>query len=412
MDDTLRSVITRIRTAALASAFCLAVAAAAALTGCGSSTVASSGNPPAPRGDFYRPPSPLPRRPPGTLIWAQKVPLPLNPPATIWRILYHSRSVTGRDVAVSGFAIVPTSAAPKGARPAYAWAHGSAGQADRCAPSHDVRSNLPPYGGELVAHRAVLVATDYEGLGTPGEPTPYVGAAEAHAVLDSIRAAERLPGVGRVGPVVVAGQSQGGGAALWAAQLAHAYAPRLDLRGAVALAPAGQLATIVSSLRKPPFSAYLGEALWAIDGLKAAYGPQLDLAGLLTPTARADLRQVAKECEQQTIARWRGRSLDTVFARDPLSVPAVLRLLRENSPGGSDPRVPIFLGQGSRDQVIPQRVVAELETRYCRLGDRVTRRVYAGADHDGVVDAASKDVLAWIDSLVRGRPVPSNCPSR
>src|SRR4051794_41542349 len=34
------------------------------------------------------------------------------------------------------------------------------------------RSNLPPYGGPLVARGAELVATDYEGLGTPGEPTP------------------------------------------------------------------------------------------------------------------------------------------------------------------------------------------------------------------------------------------------
>jgi len=340
------------------------------------------------------------------------VPLPLNPPATIWRILYHSRSLSGRDIAVSGFVVVPVSAAPAGGRPVYAWAHGSAGQADRCAPSHDVRANLPPYGGELVAHGAVLVATDYEGLGTPGEPTPYVGVAEAHAVLDGIRAATALRGVGALGPVVIAGQSQGGGAALWAAQLAHAYAPRLDVRGVVALAPAAELTTIVRSLGRPPFSAYLGEALWATAGLEAAYGARLDLSGLLTPAARADLSHVAKECEQQTIARWRGRSVHAVFASDPLSDRSLVELLRENSPGGSDPHVPIFLGQGSRDQVIPQRVVAGLEARYCRLGATVTRRVYMGADHDGVIDAASKDVLAWIASRVRGRPVPSNCATR
>jgi len=59
--------------------------------------------------------------------------------------------------------------------------------------------------------------------------------------------------------------------------------------------------------------------------------------------------------------------------------------------------------------VIPQQVVADLETRYCRLGANVTRRVYAGADHDGVIDAASNDVLAWIANRVRGRPMPSNC---
>ena len=93
------------------------------------------------------PPRRLPLKPAGTLIWAQKVPLPLNPPATVWRILYHSRSLSGKDIAVSGCALVPTTAAPRGALAVYAWAHGSVGQADRCAPSRDPRNNLPPFGG-------------------------------------------------------------------------------------------------------------------------------------------------------------------------------------------------------------------------------------------------------------------------
>ena len=198
----------------------------------------------------------------------------------------------------------------------YAWAHGSAGQADRCAPSHDVRGNLPPYGGLLVARGAELVATDYEGLGTPGEPTPYVGIAEGHALLDSVRATRQLPGTGRLGPVLLAGQSQGGGAALWAAQLARAYAPRLDLRGVVALAPAAQLTTIMKNLGKAPFNQYLGETLWAVDGLDAGY-PALNLATLLTRAARANLAHVRTECATQTLARWRGRPLSAVFAQRP-----------------------------------------------------------------------------------------------
>jgi acetyl esterase/lipase len=396
------------RTLVAASAICLAVIGSTVLAACGSSRAANSATSAASIDSFYRTRRPLPLRPAGTLIRAEKVPLPLNPPATVWRILYHSRSLSGGDIAVSGFAIVPTSASRR-PRLVYAWAHGSAGQADRCAPSRDVRDNLPPYGGQLVAHDAVLVATDYEGLGTPGEPTPYVGVAEGHAVLDSIRAAKEVSGVGRFGPVVIAGQSQGGGAALWAAQLAHTYAPSLDVRGVVALAPAAEFATILSSLRKAPFSAYLGEALWAIDGLKTAYGARIELSKLLTPAARSDLAHVAKQCAGQTLAHWRGRSLDAVFARNPLSVPSLVKILEENSPGGSDPHMPIFLGQGSRDQEIPPSVSAQLEARYCRLGASVTRRLYPGADHDGVIDAASGDVLAWIADRVHGRPAPSDC---
>ena len=130
---------------------------------------------------------PLPSAPAGTLIWAQRVDQPaLDPPGTIWRILYHSRSRTDADIAVSGFAVVPLAGPPAGGRPVYAWAHGSVGQADRCAPSHAIANNLPPLGGQQIGAGAVIVATDYEGLGTPGEPTYLDGVAEAHAVLDSV----------------------------------------------------------------------------------------------------------------------------------------------------------------------------------------------------------------------------------
>jgi hypothetical protein len=122
---------------------------------------------------------------------------PIDPPSTIWRILYHSRDRLGRDVAVSGFAIVPDAPLPAGARRlVYAWAHGLIGQADRCAPSRHIRDNLPPYGGQQLEAGAVLTATDYDGLGTPGEPTALVGVALGHAVLDSIPAASQLPAVG------------------------------------------------------------------------------------------------------------------------------------------------------------------------------------------------------------------------
>jgi Secretory lipase len=94
--------------------------------------------------------------------------------------------------------------------------------------------------------------------GHPGTPTPGVGIAEGRAVLDSVHALAQLPNSGKTGPVVIAGESQGGGAALWAAQLAASCAPRLNVRGVAAFAPAAQLPTIVRSLRRPPYWASLG----------------------------------------------------------------------------------------------------------------------------------------------------------
>jgi hypothetical protein len=69
----------------------------------------------------------------------------------VWRILYHSRGASGKDIAVSGFALIPY-AAPDGPRPV--WAHGSVGQGDSCAPSRHLRASLPRYGADQLRTRS------------------------------------------------------------------------------------------------------------------------------------------------------------------------------------------------------------------------------------------------------------------
>src|SRR4051794_3974228 len=102
-------------------------------------------------------------------------------------MLYHSRDRGGRDIAVSGFVVVPQGRAPASGRPVYAWAHDNVGLGDRCAPSKRMADNLPLYGAALIKRGIVLVATDYEGLGPAGDHPYLVGDSEAHAVLDSVR---------------------------------------------------------------------------------------------------------------------------------------------------------------------------------------------------------------------------------
>ena len=360
---------------------------------------------PSPPGDLYEPPHPLPIAPPGTLIWAKKVKgLTLNPPATIWQILYHSQNRTGHDIAVSGFAIVPTAPAPDGDRPVYAWAHGTAGLGDQCAPSHQIRDNLPPFGGQQVERGAVLVATDYEGLGTPGVPTGPVGLAEAHAVLDSIRAVATLPGVGTPGKVVVAGHSQGGAAALMSAEQAPAYAPELNLVGVAALAPGIELPALVDHLTTSPTR---GLAVIGAFGFKAAY-PTLRLSDLLTPKAIADTATVASECTDAIIERYRSQPARSVLKR----VPERRRsraILEDNSPGAIAPHVPVFIGVGDGDEQVPPTLSERLAEKYCAAGATLARHVYPGQDHDGVIDAANDDVLAFLTARYEQEPALSDC---
>ncbi|HMC42186.1 MAG TPA: hypothetical protein VKI20_04180, partial [Acidimicrobiales bacterium] len=119
-----------------------------------------------PPGDaFYQPPSPLAPAKPGTVIWA--TPIGGSGDSVAFKVLYHSRSARDRDIAVSGLVFAPKGSPPPGGRPLLAYAHGTTGLDDRCAPS---RSNGAGEAAEVAARLVprgfVVTATDYEGLGT------------------------------------------------------------------------------------------------------------------------------------------------------------------------------------------------------------------------------------------------------
>jgi Secretory lipase len=185
---------------------------------------------------LYAVPDPLPPGRPGELIRSVSIAgSPQVPGSRAWAVLYHSRSFDGHDVAVSGTVSAPPGPAPAGGRPVLAWGHGSSGLADRCAPSRSgAIGAFGPAGnlllGQLLQRGLVVAATDYQGLGTPGLARSAIGLAAGHAVLDAARAAQKLPGAGASGRVLLAGHSEGGHAVLWAAELAAAYAPQASIR--------------------------------------------------------------------------------------------------------------------------------------------------------------------------------------
>ena len=148
------------------------------------------------------------------------------------RVLY--TSTNGLDnktpITVSGAIYFPKGAAPTGGWPIIAWAHGTTGIADVCAPSWIPRSSRDSdYLNAWLAQGYAIVATDYQGLGTPGGHPWLAGRPEAYGVLDSVRAAlKAFPELSN--SVVIIGQSQGAHAALSASLLATAYAPAVHLK--------------------------------------------------------------------------------------------------------------------------------------------------------------------------------------
>ncbi len=365
---------------------------------------------PAPTGDaFYVPPDPLPEGALGDVIWSEPIEGPEGTSA--WRILYLSETAAGEPVAVSGLLYAPDPLPTEDPAPILAVAHGTTGLADDCAPSRLLETEensieVTSMPTEITS-RYVVVATDYEGLGTPGVHPYAVGLSEGRNVLDSIRAAQRFPGVGTSAesPSVAWGHSQGGGAALLTAELAPTYAPDVNLAGVAAGAPASELRLLASALRESPFFGYI---FMAGAGLQAAY-PDLDLGTVFTPEGLAAVEQAAGECGGETVDAFAGQDPDLFLKADPGATEPFASILEENSPGVRSTTVPIFLYHGEDDEQIPVIASQLVLDRYCANGTTAYRQTWPGADHSGVVPLALPDIEQYLSDRLAGEPAPTSC---
>jgi alpha-beta hydrolase superfamily lysophospholipase len=372
---------------------------------------AASGHPSPPAADaFYAPPNPLPPGRPGDLLRSQAwTPVP---GATTSLVLYRSTDVRGGPVAVSGVVAVPAGkAAPPGGWPVLDWAHGTTGLGDDCAPSKypaasDAR--LVRLIQTFVPRGYAVVATDYQGLGTPGGHPYVVGQSEGRNVLDMARAATQLAGSGvRAGsPVIVWGHSQGGGSSVFAAELQPRYAPDVALKGAVVGAPAAELRLLGAGLRT---SSYFGYIFLVAAGFQNAY-PGVPLQKALTPAGLDAVRVANTGCADTVIDQVRGKNPDLYLSGDPGSTPPLSDLLEQNTPGNVPTPVPMFIYQGDKDEQIPVVASQLMLARMCRTGGfTAVRKVYPGQMHEASIWAAEPDASRWMADRLAGRPAPSDC---
>jgi pimeloyl-ACP methyl ester carboxylesterase len=348
----------------------------------------------------------MPKKAPGAIVRSQPISAPAG--AKAWRVLYHSRTVDGRDVAVSGVVVVPTTSAPKGGRTVVTWAHGTTGLADTCAPSKDpaVAGDLP-YVKPLLDAGYAVAATDYEGLGTPGVHPYLVGESEGRSVLDAARAARALDASGAGHDVLVAGHSQGGQSALFAGELAKSYAPELDVLGVVAVAPAADVEHILPLAANVNGTA--GYLAMGIQGFHAAY-PTADPATVLTADALARSQTALTQCAGAVMQAFQALSGSAVLARDPSSIPAIQQVLHQNSAGNRPAGAPLLVVQGSADTTIPKVLTDAFVRKACSAGDTVAYDAYDRATHTSVVTAAQDDVVKWLQDRVARKPAPTTCP--
>ena len=323
------------------------------------------------------------------------------------RILYHSTSAQGDLVAVSGFVSYPEGDVPDGGWPLIAWAHGTTGLGDSCAPSNDAETDQ--LGLALVGFGYAVVATDYEGLGTPGVHPYIVGASEAHGVLDSVRAVYQL-GLPVTDEWIVFGHSQGGHAAMFTGQLQSTYAPELNMIGVVAGAPPSQMSEMNDALIGSDFQGYL---IMTAAGFVAA-NPGLDLADVLSTEAIGLIDVVETGCTDDIFDVYNPLEYNKVtVVDDPFALPDWAAAVQMNDTNLLPVPVPLLIIHGGEDEQIPVETSATLLNQLCEFPDQgpTVRNVYEGQSHAGVLTtfAAVPDLLAWVAGRFAGDVAPSMC---
>lgn len=357
---------------------------------------------------FYQAPAPPADARPGDVIWMRRFDTPAG--SRGYQMLYWSTDVRGKLLAVSGAVVMPTRRLDPPPR-IVAWAHATNGLGDSCAPSRGFQLG---YGGEkqvaamVVQSGNIFVETDYQGLGTPGDSAYIVGRSEGRNVLDSIRAAGRL--IGQPEPTaVVIGHSQGGGAALFTAELQPSYAPEIELVGAAAVASPGPLAELAQTLDGGKYSGY---TLMAITGFMTAYPELRPLLQRLSPLGRQALERIASQCTDEILGGLAGTRQAALGTSKVIGAPAFRARLAENSAGTVATRVPILLVAGEADDTIPIGNSRALLSAYCALGTPVEARFVAGAGHVDVLGAQIEGISTWSLDRLRGGKPTNSCPAR
>jgi pimeloyl-ACP methyl ester carboxylesterase len=357
---------------------------------------------------FYTPPKPMPGKAHGDAISIRTEPEPdaLASAARNQLLLYRSTGVNGKPVAVSGLVHLPKGKPPRGGWPIVSWAHATSGLGDQCAPSRN------PGEGAIHAYHVYIeglldrwlnagfavVRTDYEGLGTKGVHPYLIGRSEGRSVLDMVRAARQAHrSLGR--RVVVAGHSQGGHAAVFAAALAPKYTPELLVRGTAAFAPAAQGDEVFrAGVASDQPSRASGYAAVIARGVEAAY-PKVGVPSLLSARGKELYPLTLSRCIPEITAA------DSEFAqtapRDLFAAGADLGALTKaiaaNDPTDLRLTTPLLVEQGAADTTVLPALTEAMVRGLRRRGAKVTYKLHENIDHTTVAFGEPQDeAFAWV----------------
>jgi len=317
--------------------------------------------------------------------------LPLE--VSIVRILYHSRSARGEDVAASGVVLFPDRKAPAGGWPLIAWAHGLTGVARSCASSLTRNLDNGPVLAMYVHLGYAIVASDSTGLGTPFRNAFADMDSNALDVIYSIPAARKA--VPQLGSRWIAMGIGGGGSTAIAVDGLEHEVHDPNYLGSLAFSPQPDLASQYASLAVLPPQ----DPLLLAYGIQTVY-PTFSFKDVLSERALALYSQISSDCRQEAENRytaaemvkagWEKNSLvQDYFRRNRLGsrlASAPLLILSVNEPGA-----------------------AQSESRLCARGDIVESDVYADSNSGMLIGDSVRDQIDWIEARFGNKPPRGNC---
>jgi hypothetical protein len=394
--------------------------------------------------EFYTPPDPLPPGAPGDLIRTEPQRLVLEPSGQLGayvakgtRIMYRSTDGQGNPVAVTGTYFEPDNPWPgKGPRPLIAYATGPQGIGEQCAPSRmfsqgihfsqgfDLQFNLEEgFPATMVARGFAIVVTDGVGMGVHGAAGPQFlnRIAAGTAVLDAARAAMKLPdtSLDPHGPVAFWGWDSGGQASASAAELAPIYAPELNVVGAWAGAPPGDMQLLLPYIDGGLLAGAIGPTL---HGIAAAYpGTEDAIRSVLNDRGLHMYDWSGFICSVQLIADFAFRHIQFWFNTDPFvlaQTEPLKGILDAQRLGTLKPNAPVFIDHNRYDPFIPWQAGHQLAIDWCDKGADV--QFWTNEQPPFLNKTDTNHILAyfvdgergmqWIADRFNGLPTSPNCP--
>ena len=359
---------------------------------------------------FYDLPSAVPRKP-GALLRSEPLKDVILPAGVQgWRILYATTVDDSTPATAVATVFAPTDP-PSDSRPVIAWEHATTGLLQKCMPSLlSTPSKGIPWVNRIVMAGWVVVASDYS-FAEKGGPHPYlIGEGEAHATLDSVRAARQMSELTLDKRMVVWGYSQGGHAALWTGIVGARYAPDLEILGVAAVAPAANIKNILAMNVEidKRFGPYLALSY-------SRFYPDITFEQALRPAALDAARQIVNLCafvppeDPQRIealaATFDGPALATSSNK------ALQARLEQNTANGPI-QAPVVIAQGLVDNVVPPSATDAYVEERCAAGQRLTYWTFAGRDHLTIIQPGTpleELLFRWTMARFANEPQATDC---